>query len=1089
MIVIRCWQLYSLAVLTAIFAMDCSAFNVDVDSATVHYGPNNSMFGYRAEFIKQNTGSARLLVSAPHLLPATRMASGNYFSCDPLGVMSCQGRNTLPPDVDTHLAAIEEFGEKKEMFGQTMTLVNSSTALMCAPLWAHRIGWKNHHIFPIGRCQLVPPGSDTLSPLTKNVNEYLGNVFMDGHMVLGFLKGFSLFGFSAASDGEGHVVVGTPGFSSGRGSFGILTLNSGEFDMMEKDTFDKELDVNLGFTITVGDFCDGRKICFAASNRMSNGKVYVVAREHPKVFRVMQMLQGSQNYSSFGFSLCAMDINGDGLSDLLVGAPTYSDHTTDPTSYDVGRVFVYQQVQGKLLANITLAGGRKSFSRFGSAIGNIGDINRDSIDDVAVGAPQEDEGRGAVYIYLGSSKGPETTFSQRISGRDIGKGLFSFGSHISQPTSDISAYKYPDFAVGSPQSDAVVVLRTRLIINAVANILVPASGVESSNNLCPANLSMVSLKASGCISLGVCISFSVGLTRPRLENLLFDVSFGIDTLLPNEGSRRVRLYRGQGYPTVTSVNETVTVNAKNAYCKSYVAILKEDQILRNPFIPVKVEASFNLNFTSIKDIISPILNASLPTSATAEVKFLNKCGADQTCRADLLLQGRVLHVPSEMGLDLNVVNSTSEVVLDLTLTNRQETAYGIKLTVNVQGQIRFITATDDDGGSQFLCEVRDSKENSTLDQAGFQLSCISWFPLPQGGALSVKLQFDAASVPLEAASRVVTFAIISRPYDSAQNPEAEMNDNIINLESRKALVADLQVIGSSDPRSLHIYDSTHLPLQAAHKLLITNRGPSFMPATHVNISLPYMDMEGRELLTSYSVTIKLADGTVTQCAVLSVDAIVMTTTEAIPSSSSASVNVSTLLPPATETPESESITFGIVEPSRRRRQANVERTFDSSQKSSKNRDSSRSLQMDCRGYKCKTFQCSLPTLQRYVQAEVDVSFVINNAVLPFSSKVDSILYTTLTSVGEPSTPFFYRWPEPRAVTVATPIYKVTSFTEISIWFIVGGVIGGLLALVIIAVILKKVGFFQRQDKARLERLKRQNGFYQTPRRPPSTRRA
>lgn len=75
------------------------------------------------------------------------------------------------------------------------------------------------------------------------------------------------------------------------------------------------------------------------------------------------------------------------------------------------------------------------------------------------------------------------------------------------------------------------------------------------------------------------------------------------------------------------------------------------------------------------------------------MKFLNKCGADQTCRADLLLQGRVLHVPSEMGLDLNVVNSTSEVVLDLTLTNRQETAYGIKLTVNVQGQIRFITAT------------------------------------------------------------------------------------------------------------------------------------------------------------------------------------------------------------------------------------------------------------------------------------------------------------------------------------------------------------------------------------------------------------
>lgn len=53
-------------------------------------------------------------------------------------------------------------------------------------------------------------------------------------------------------------------------------------------------------------------------------------------------------------------------------------------------------------------------------------------------------------------------------------------------------------------------------------------------------------------------------------------------------------------------------------CRNFVS---QDQILRNPFIPVKVEASFNLNFTSIKDIISPILNASLPTSATAEVRL------------------------------------------------------------------------------------------------------------------------------------------------------------------------------------------------------------------------------------------------------------------------------------------------------------------------------------------------------------------------------------------------------------------------------------------------------------------------------------
>lgn len=102
-------------------------------------------------------------------------------------------------------------------------------------------------------------------------------------------------------------------------------------------------------------------------------------------------------------------------------------------------------------------------------------------------------------------------------------------------------------------------------------------------------------------------------------------------------------------------------------------------------VPVSLMHRINLTLLILSGYLVLFLNQ--------QVKFLNKCGADQTCRADLLLQGRVLHVPSEMGLDLNVVNSTSEVVLDLTLTNRQETAYGIKLTVNVQGQIRFITAT------------------------------------------------------------------------------------------------------------------------------------------------------------------------------------------------------------------------------------------------------------------------------------------------------------------------------------------------------------------------------------------------------------
>lgn len=50
------------------------------------------------------------------------------------------------------------------------------------------------------------------------------------------------------------------------------------------------------------------------------------------------------------------------------------------------------------------------FNRFGFAIANISDINKDGYEDIAIGAPYE--GRGTVYIYLGSPDGIITTPSQ-----------------------------------------------------------------------------------------------------------------------------------------------------------------------------------------------------------------------------------------------------------------------------------------------------------------------------------------------------------------------------------------------------------------------------------------------------------------------------------------------------------------------------------------------------------------------------------------------------------------------------------------------------------------------------------------------------
>ena len=44
------------------------------------------------------------------------------------------------------------------------------------------------------------------------------------------------------------------------------------------------------------------------------------------------------------------------------------------------------------------------WGRFGAALAVLGDVNGDSVADVAVGAPGEEENRGAVYIFHGASR-------------------------------------------------------------------------------------------------------------------------------------------------------------------------------------------------------------------------------------------------------------------------------------------------------------------------------------------------------------------------------------------------------------------------------------------------------------------------------------------------------------------------------------------------------------------------------------------------------------------------------------------------------------------------------------------------------------
>ena len=105
--------------------------------------------------------------------------------------------------------------------------------------------------------------------------------------------------------------------------------------------------------------------------------------------------------SRFGQALAAVNIDGKGVDELVVGAPLHSEE-----EHDFGVVKVYQIIsnprKAKEVAELKppqLTPG----SRFGSAIENLGDIHNDGFEDFVVSAPYFGDNKiGAIFIYRGN---------------------------------------------------------------------------------------------------------------------------------------------------------------------------------------------------------------------------------------------------------------------------------------------------------------------------------------------------------------------------------------------------------------------------------------------------------------------------------------------------------------------------------------------------------------------------------------------------------------------------------------------------------------------------------------------------------------